>query len=70
MTPREAGHQERARGVRFEDGWVRRLERFALGLEASALRREGGGGAVHHAGGLDAIPRHRAAYPEALSAGG
>lgn len=51
MTPREADPQARARSVRFEDGWVRRLERFALGLEASALRREGGGGAVRSGAG-------------------
>ncbi len=31
--------------MHFDEGWLRRLERFTLGLEASALRREGGRGA-------------------------
>jgi uncharacterized protein (DUF58 family) len=51
LTPRDPGLGERARKVRFESGWVRRLERFALGLEASALRREGGGGAARSGAG-------------------
>lgn len=51
MTLRDPGLEERARRVRFESGWVRRLERFTLGLEASALRREGGGGAARSGAG-------------------
>ena len=51
MIPRDPVWEERARQVRFESGWVRRLERFALGLEASSLRREGGGGAARSGAG-------------------
>lgn len=51
MTSREASSEARAQRVHFEAGWVRRLERFTLGLEASALRREGGGGAARSGAG-------------------
>jgi len=51
LTSREAAADARARRVHFEEGWVRRLERFTLGLEASALRREGGGGAAKSGAG-------------------
>lgn len=37
--------------VRFSAGWVGRLERFAVGLEASVRRREGGAGAARAGSG-------------------